>query len=309
MLALSVRLFGKFCIRRHERILDGLDAHKLQELFGYLLLYRQTPHPRESLAALLWGESPTAQSKKYLRQVLWQLQHVLNPRTDATSEPVLRLEPDWVRLNPRADLWLDVAVFEQAFAQAQGVPSAQLEATAAQALQEAVQLYQGDLLEGWYQDWCLCERERLQNLYLAMLDKLMGYCEAHQEYEIGLAYGARVLRCDRASERTHRRLMRLHYLAGDRTAALRQYQRCIAALEEELGVKPAKRTVALYEQIHADQFEALPPAQTQTTLQMATVPLPEVLDRLQQLRAILSDIQQQVQREIQVVKLALHGRR
>ena len=40
-----------------------------------------------------------------------------------------------------------------------------------------------------------------------------------------LAYGARILHCDRARERTHRRLMRLHFLAGDRTAALRQYPR------------------------------------------------------------------------------------
>jgi len=28
-----------------------------------------------------------------------------------------------------------------------------------------VDLYQGDLLEGWYQDWLLCERERLQNMF------------------------------------------------------------------------------------------------------------------------------------------------
>ena len=37
-------------------------------------------------------------------------------------------------------------------------------------------VYRGDLLEGCYQDWCLFERERLQNAYLAMLDKLMVRC-------------------------------------------------------------------------------------------------------------------------------------
>jgi len=40
-------------------------------------------------------------------------------------------------------------------------------------LQEAVRLSYADLLEGWYQDWCLYERERLQNIYLLILDKLM----------------------------------------------------------------------------------------------------------------------------------------
>ncbi len=62
-------------------------------------------------------------------------------------------------------------------------------------------LYRGDLLEGWYQEWCLFERERLQNAYMLMLDKLMGYCEAHSEYEQGLVYGDLILRLDHASER------------------------------------------------------------------------------------------------------------
>src|SRR5438128_1039451 len=58
-------------------------------------------------------------------------------------------------------------------------------------------LYRGDLLEGWYSDWCLYERERLQHMYLAMLDKLMEYSESHQEYETGQTYGMRALRYDR----------------------------------------------------------------------------------------------------------------
>src|SRR4029453_9228778 len=104
---------------------------------------------------------------------------------------VLIVEPDWVRLNPEADLWLDVAVFERAFALVQGVPGQELDAQRARPLQDAVQLYEGDLLEGWYQDWCLYERERLQNTYLAMLDKLTGYCAAHHEGEPGVVSGTR----------------------------------------------------------------------------------------------------------------------
>ena len=79
--------------------------------------------------------------------------------------------PDWIQFSPEADLWLDVAVFEQAFALVRGVPGRELDTREAQTLQSVVQLYQEDLLESWYQDWCLYERERLQNMYLAMLDK------------------------------------------------------------------------------------------------------------------------------------------
>ena len=72
-------------------------------------------------------------------------------------------------------------------------------------------------------------------MYLAMLDKLICYCEAKRKFELGLLYGTLILRYDRAHERTHRRLMNLHYLSGDRTAALRQFERCAAALEEASG--------------------------------------------------------------------------
>lgn len=74
----------------------------------------------------------------------------------------------------------------------------------------------------------------------------MAHCQAHGEYEMGLFHGAQILAYDRARERTHRRLMYLHYLAGDRAAALRQYERCVAALEEELCVSPDQGTCNLY---------------------------------------------------------------
>jgi DNA-binding SARP family transcriptional activator len=294
-------------VARDERVLAGLDAGKAQELFCYLLLHRDRSHPRETLANLLWVDVSADQSKKYLRKALWQLQAAIHSHIEPITSHVLLVEPDWVHLNPNADLWLDVAMFEQAFALVQGLPGRELDAAKKQALQGAVQLYQGDLLEGWYQDWCLYERKRLQNMFLAMLDKLMGYCEAHHEYETGLDYGARILHYDQAQERTHRRLMRLHHLAGDRTAALRQYEYCVAALDADLGVKPAKRTIALYDQIRADQLEGPAFALVEAPAALeAPPPLTEVLSDLQQLWTVLADLQRRVQRDIQAVAVAMN---
>ncbi|MBN1814367.1 MAG: bacterial transcriptional activator domain-containing protein [Anaerolineae bacterium] len=172
-------------------------------------------------------------------------------------------------------------------------------------------LYQGDLLEGCYQDWCIYERERFQHMYLAMLDKLMDHCQARQDYEAGLSYGRRILRYDCARERTHRRLMRLYYLAGDRTAALRHYERCVAALEKDLGVKPTRSTEALYEQIRADRLDELPVASIEIGLPPVTMDqsLVAALDRLKQLHVVLVDVQRRLQQEIQSVELVLESQR
>ncbi len=309
MSTLSIQLFGKFCVRRNEQVLEGFDARKVQELFCYLLLHRNHSLPRETLAGLLWLDTTTIQSKKNLRQALWQLQSALGSQTVPINDRVLLVEPEWVQLNLEANFWLDVVAFERAFDLVQKVPGHELDAQRVQVLQDAVQLYQGPLLEGWYQDWCLLERERLQNMYLVVLDKLMSYCEVYHDYETSLLYGMRIMCYDRARERTHRRLMRLYYLLGDRAEALRQYERCASALEEELGVNPSKGTLALYRQIQADQLDepepTLVPNETHTSLEVSTVPLLDVLGHLRCLEESLADLQNQVQQSIQKVKLVL----
>lgn len=61
---LRIHLFGKFLVQDNEQILDGFDAHKVQELFSYLLLHREHPICRERLAGILWSESLEEQAKK-----------------------------------------------------------------------------------------------------------------------------------------------------------------------------------------------------------------------------------------------------
>ena len=307
MSTLNISLFGKFCARRDGQILEGFDARKVQELFCYLLLHRDHSLPRETLASVLWPETTTALSKKSLRQALWQLQSALGSRNGTSNEPILLVQPDWIQLNPEADFWLDAAALEHAFELVQKIPGKELDTPRAQVLQNVVQLYQGPLLEGWYADWCIYERERLQGIYLTLLDKLMGYCEARRDYETGLLYGMRILCYDRARERTHRRLMRLHYLNGDRAAALRQFEQCSSALEDELNVSPSKGTVSIYQQILADQIDEPDPVYTsaEPSLEISEFLLPGILNRLLQLQATLSDLQNQLGQSIQIVEEAL----
>jgi DNA-binding SARP family transcriptional activator len=310
MNTLRIRLFGKFQAERTGRAMGGLDALKVQELFCYLLLNRDRPHHREALASLLWGDNPTSQSKKYLRQALWQIQLALGSGSDKQPNDLLVIDPDWVSIISLSDLWLDVRVFDEAMSRIRGIPGQALEPAHVEVLEEAIQLYRGDLLEGWYQDWCLYERERLQNIYLDMLDKLMAYCEAHQQYEAGTEYGAKILRYDRARERTHWRLMRLRYLAGDRAGALRQYERCAAALDQELGVKPSQRTVTLCEQIRADIVLDLAfPNDGGSNQQKDSATLLYMQERLKSLQATLNSLQHQVDQELQALEEVLSNSR
>jgi DNA-binding SARP family transcriptional activator len=303
MAKLRVFLLGEFKVLSGEQDLTSQCPHKLQELLCYLLIYRDRTHPREALAGQLWSDSSTSQSKKNLRQALWQLQNAMEPEGSCADHHLLLADADYIRVDPDADLWLDVAVLEEGYERARGASGHVLDAPRVAGLRQAVDLYRGDLLEGWFQDWCLYERERLQNMYLAMLDKLIDHCEAHHQYEDGLAFGVEILRYDQARERTHRRMMRLYYLAGNRTAALRQYEHCVQALRRELAVGPAARTVALYEQIRAEHVP-IPMGRAATELiptLLSDARPAELLDYLKQLQRALSEVQLQLQHAINAV--------
>lgn len=247
---LSVSLFGKFTISWRDQPLPGMERQQIQGLFSYLLLNRSRPQRREVLASLFWQDCSLSQAKKYLRKALWRLQSALE---QVVVSPILLIDTDWVQVNEEIDLWLDVAVFEEAYNNCRNVPGWELSAHQVKSLQAAVDIYQADLLEGRYEEWCLYERGRFQYLHQLMLQKLLSHCEATGRYEAGLDFAMRSLRHDPAQERSHRALMRLYFFSGNRTAALRQFESCCALLYRELGVRPTELTVSLYEQIRDDQ--------------------------------------------------------
>lgn len=249
MSTLRVRLLGRISVQRDGRGPIELPARSL-DLLAFLLIHRDRPHTREALSVVLWPEAGVDAARKYLRQTLWQLQSAL-------EVDLLVLDSRWVRVDPDASWWLDVSVLEQAHAHYRDAAGDELTAEQARTLGDAVELYRGDLLESRYQDWCIYERDRLQLTYLAMLEQLMGYCEAHGLHAQGVAHGHRILRLDPARETTHRQLMRLHHQAGDRTTALRQYERCAQALAREFELTPGPETVALRRRIREDSRDAV----------------------------------------------------
>jgi DNA-binding SARP family transcriptional activator len=305
---LQVFLFGKFHIQYANQKLEGLSAAKAQELFCYLLLNSNRPFHRETLATVLWSDVTTNQSKQYLRRTLWQLQNVFSGWDVLQNDELIFVEGDWIQFNSQASLWVDTKCFEEKYRFTLGISGKRLNGEGAKQLCDAIQIYQDNLLIGWYQDWCLFERERFQQMFLSALDKLMLYCEVCGKYEMGIEYGTRILRYDKAREHTHRRLMRLYCLSGNRTSALRQYEQCKTILNNELGIKPAKVTSELYKQICTPQQETPLPIKTVNNGRLS--PKYNYLQKeqreLQQIYGVLTSMQKQLQQQIELVESLLN---
>jgi len=302
MSSIKVSLFGKFNIAYGEKRTQ-IRARKVQELFIYLLVFRNSPQPRESLSEILWADQPVTISRKNLRQTLWHLQSAFKDFKNSSKFELL-IEDGWIHIRLPRDFWLDTAEFEEVFNLVNHKQARELGREDFEAMQYAVNLYTGDLLEGWYQDWCIFERERFQMMNLMLLDKLVQYCETHHKYDAGLSYAWQILRHDHAYERAHRQMMRLYALSGDRTQALHQYQRCLDALRTELGVEPSARTQQLYTQIQADTF--VPPSfvlvEAASKKDETAQAFEEVLSRLERFSLTLGRMEDEVQQEIVTLK-------
>lgn len=250
-----LRLFGRFEVEADGAARAALQARKVQELMSYLLLNRKRPVNREKLADLLWPDVDGQRSRKYLRQTLWHLRKAEN--CWRSQQRLFTIDQDWIKVNPHLGIWVDVFEFDRAYEHSMNVQSGKLPDDARGVLAEAVDLYRGDLLDGWYYDWCLHHQDVYRSMYLLILDKLMIDAEECGNWEIGLTYGRRALEQDRANERTHRRMMRLHCLAGNRIEALRQFDLCAQSLHDELSVEPEADTVKFYQSIRDNELAEL----------------------------------------------------
>jgi ABC-type oligopeptide transport system substrate-binding subunit/DNA-binding SARP family transcriptional activator len=228
-----------------------LETAKTSALLAYLTM-QPGPQQRHKLMGLLWGDLPEPNARRNLRRALWDLRRKLD-HPDVPS--FILATHQTVEFNRESDYWLDAKEFERLANCETG---------------KAVELYRGDLLEGFYvhdapafEEWVLAERERLRTLVLPALQRLVEYHTARGEYAAGTEYTTRLLALDPWREEAHRELMRLLALTGQRSAALTQYEECRRLLEAELGLEPLEETTTLYERIRQGIEEmALPHSRT-----------------------------------------------
>jgi len=225
----------------------------------YRLAARLDPVPREHLCFLFWPHTPESTARRNLSHLLTHLRNTL------PTPKVLLAADDHVRLDPHR-AWSDTAAFDRLCA-----------GGGLRALQQAVDLYRKPFLAGFslpngpeFEAWATLEQRAWERLYLKALAGLIEEQTAGGNYDAAIAYARRYLEADDLAEDVHRRLITLYAATGDRSAALRQFERCAAVLERELGVSPLPETRAAYRAI----LDGRPPPLQRPVVESAWATLP-----------------------------------
>ncbi|MEO5589767.1 MAG: BTAD domain-containing putative transcriptional regulator [Gemmatimonadaceae bacterium] len=212
---------------------------------------------RDQLVGYLWPESAGDSGRHSLEQLLHSLRRALGEPIFSGTNPV--------SLNAAA-ITSDIGDFTNALSN--------------EHLEEAVALYQGQFLQGFYLDdaaeferWSTIERAGLANRYADALNSLASDAEKAGNHTAAVKWRRRLTEADPVSSRHALGLMRALVAAGDRTAAL-QHARIYEALVRQELESDADPSIAQYAaNLRAGMEEPPKPVRT-ATVSAPPAPMP-----------------------------------
>jgi DNA-binding SARP family transcriptional activator/Tol biopolymer transport system component len=245
---IEFRTLGTLDLRRRDGPeLDSLLAQpKRIALLAYLCL--ATPrgfHRRDTILGLFWPDSDESHARSSLRRALHVMRQTL-------GEDALHSRGD-EEIAPNFDaIWCDAVAFD--------------ERLAANKLVDALELYRGELLPGFFLDevpmferWLDGERNRLRGSAARAARVVAENQEAERNLTEAVRWARRAVEFTDSDERAVRRLMELLARAGDRAGALKVYDDFAGRLASELDAEPSAETRGLADQLRGIRSLVEPP--------------------------------------------------
>jgi DNA-binding SARP family transcriptional activator len=240
---IRVRLLGEFAIEREGRptALTGLNP-LAQSVLAVLALRAGRAVGADELADGLWPSGDEERSRANLRVLVSRVRAALgDPALVRGGRPGYRLDPA---------VEVDIDIFERAADEGRAALADGQPDRAARRFDEALALYRGDLVVIDGDDrWAVGRRERVRERRRSALEDLGESLVRLGRPREAIAPLEQIIADDPLREGAYRGLMRAHYAAGEQSEALRAYERCRRALDDELGVDPLPETMSLHERI------------------------------------------------------------
>lgn len=247
---LRIQTLGAFRVWLGERELSekAWQRGTAKLLFQLLLTKRHHLLAREEIMHRLWPDSVEEAAIRDFKVALNALNKALEPdRAARTDTFFIQRHGSSYGFNLASGYHLDVEEFEKLVTL--GLAE-QDERQAALLLEKGLGYYLGEYMpECRYEEWCVEERERLQALFLRGAERLAKIRLEQRQLEKAIRWCEAILRVDDCWEEAYRLLMTAYYEQNNRTQAIRWYKKCVAKLQEQLGVAPMPATEETYNRI------------------------------------------------------------
>lgn len=216
-------------------------------LLAFLMLNRARVHARSVVAGVMWPDVADERARRKLTQELWRLRKALaGPGLDG----VVRSAGSTITVSVDHPVWIDAEALRETERQHQDCPA---------AIQEAVDLYRGDLLSGHYDEWVLEEQRRYRTLYGTLLRRQLDLHRSAGNLHEAMKAAHRLVALEPMDEDAHCHVIRLYGFLGRPHMARLQYEQLSTVLQTELGQAPLPSTTQLYERVVASHGSSYRP--------------------------------------------------
>src|SRR5260370_3625211 len=259
---LCLTLLGPPEVRHADQVLL-FSTRKELALLIYLAVEGRV-HLRKNLSEQFWPEGDARHGRAALRLTVLHLRHLLGKGAGVDLVPHLLIQRDTLGLDLTSAVELDLHIVLDACKSARASTHTTLtmpqeaHRTLLARLQRAISLPRGEFLEGFslrdapaFDDWVRFQREYWHLRTSEVFDRLSQLQFEAGELEAALETVNRWLVLAPLHEDAYRRLMRLHFAAGDRAAALLAYATCQARLATDMQTEPTPETLALASRMRA----------------------------------------------------------
>ena len=251
-----IRIFclGEFKVSRNGVVIsDGEWKSRLAKTLVKLLAVRGSQRlTRDEVAEMLWPEADADQKPLLLNSLLHRTRRVLEPAGPAKrGDSCITQDGGVLTLNVRK-VWTDVQEFSMLHAAARNKRASREKDTGKTLAlyDQAFSLYRGDFLPGdLFQDWAHDYREHIRKIHTEMLTHAANLTEAQDDRSRTFTYYERMFSLDPCNEMACRWLMAWHVAEGQRSDAVRLFERCQLALRKELDIEPDEQTKKMYRSI------------------------------------------------------------
>lgn len=244
-----IRTFGRLRVYLdYEEIPPGSWPYpKVQSLLRFLLL-REGFVPLDEVLEAIWPQASVERARQNFSVALHHLRRTLEPHRKKHHDSRLLIYHDQqLRLN-HSMILTDRTLFLRLARAAEAAGPENERYTS--LLGKLVTLYAGPLYEDEpYQEWCIRERERLEQVYLMARQELAGHALERGNYLACIRHCEEGLDRDPLAEPFHLLLMQAYSAMGHRARVVDHYHRLRRMLDEELGVEPSLQIKKLYEQL------------------------------------------------------------
>jgi len=245
-----VYLTGPLCLESGERLLGepALPGPQGRHLLGFLAAGHARPLSRDELAAELWPGGLPAAWEGSLKSLISKIRAALS-RAGLPGAELIRgaFGAYQFRLPPGG--WVDVDAAALAVHLAEAALAAGDPGLAAREALVARLITARPFLPGVEGAWADGWRRRLHEQRIRAVETMASADLQRGQLATAIQGAELVLGLDELRESSWRILMRAHAAAGNTGTALRCYERCRRALDEQLGAIPSPSTRAAHREL------------------------------------------------------------